>query len=120
MPYADPAKRAAAQRDAQRRRRAGLPNQPKRQPLPELRELQYKTATDILTLLGDQVAAILADGELSTLEKARTVGYLAGVMLRAVDSADLERRLTEIEAMLEKINGGDDAKNKVGCAAGVR
>jgi len=36
-----------------------------------------------------------------------------------VDSADLERRLTEIEAMLEKINGGDNGQNPVGCIKGA-
>lgn len=106
MPYKDPEKRRAAVRESCRRRRAGEPRKtriPDRKP--ELAELQYRTACDIMALLNGQVEAVLDDTGISTTEKARLVTYMAGTMLRAVDTVDLEKRLADIEATLAKIGG---------------
>lgn len=100
MPYKDPAKRRASTREAVRRHRAGE-RKTAGKPLPELAELRYHTARDVLELLGDQVTALLADEALGTVERARAVGYLAGLLLRAVEAADVTERLEALEAALE-------------------
>jgi hypothetical protein len=46
---------------------------------------RLKTAADVLQLLEEQVEAVRAEPEAGTLEKARTIGCLAGVTLKAID-----------------------------------
>jgi len=96
MPYANPEKRRAAVRESQRRRRAGN-GKPSRQPLPELAELRYQTARDVLALLNSQVEKVEGDRKLGTVERARTIGYLATVLLRAVEQADVLERIAALE-----------------------
>jgi hypothetical protein len=59
----------------------------------------------VLALLEEQVAAARADPEAGTLEKARTVGFLAGVSLRVIEAGDLAARLEALEAVLKARNG---------------
>lgn len=111
MPYKDPEKRRAAVRESCRRHRAGLPRKTRKPDRkPELAELQFRTASDVLALLGGQVRAVLEDEAVGTLERARAVAYLAATMLRAVDTADLERRLSDIEAALQNIGGNNESQ----------
>jgi hypothetical protein len=42
-----------------------------------------RTATDVLALLGEQVAAVGTDTAVGAIEKASTRGYLATVSLKA-------------------------------------
>jgi len=99
MPYADPEKRRASVREAVRRhRQARRGRKPKSKPaLPELEELRFETARDVVRLLSGQVAAVLAEEEVRTTEKARVIGYLAGVLLRAVELGDLSERIAALE-----------------------
>jgi len=96
MPYKNPEKQRAAVREAQRRRRAGE-RKARRETLPELAELRYQTARDVLELLSSQVQAVESDADLGTVERARCIGYLAGLLLRAVEQGDLEDRLAQLE-----------------------
>jgi hypothetical protein len=65
-----------------------------------------KTAADILAVLAEQVAAVCADREAGGLEKARVLGALAAVALRAVETGDLEVRIEMLEAVLKQRDGG--------------
>ena len=67
-------------------------------PLP----LRLKTARDVLALIEEQVNAVRDEPEAGTLEKARAVGYLAGIALKAVEVADLSARVEAIERVLKK------------------
>ena len=98
MPYRDRERQRAAERDCQRRRRAGLPRQTRRQTLPALEELRFGTARDVLRLLNGQAEAVLRARRLGVVERARAVGYLAALLLRAVEVGELERRLETLEA----------------------
>jgi hypothetical protein len=60
-----------------------------------------KTAQDILALLAEQVQAVRDEKEVGVLERARTIGYLAGIALKAVEAADLDARLTALENTLK-------------------
>jgi len=59
-----------------------------------------KTARDVLALLEEQINAVRNEPEAGTLEKARTVGYLAGIALKAVEVADLSARVEAVERVL--------------------
>ncbi|MEZ0263715.1 MAG: hypothetical protein ACAI43_03230 [Phycisphaerae bacterium] len=55
----------------------------------------------MLDLLAGQIAAVQADEQSTTLEKARVVGSLAAVALRAVEAADLAGRVEALEQALK-------------------
>lgn len=101
MPYKDPEKRRAAVREAVRRRQTVNPK-PRTKPLLALTELQYATARDVLALLNDQIAAVDGDNDAGTLEKARCIGYLASLLLRAIETGDLAERLAALEKLVQE------------------
>ena len=99
MPYRDPNKRRDYDREYKRAARVGDCPTPGQTfvPLP----FRLKTAADALKLLEEQVAAVRADPEAGTLERARCVGYLVGVALKAIEAGDLAARLEAVEAVLK-------------------
>ena len=102
MPFSDPERRREYQRDRARLRRAGRADNPAKVALPD--PIRVQTARDVLELLAEQINLLRADLSLGTVERARTLGALAGVALRAVETADLEARLAALEAVL-KVRG---------------
>ena len=100
MPYKDPEKRQAYQREYKRMRRAGSSQTPSQTlvPLP----FRLKTAQDVLALIEEQVNVVRDEPEAGTLEKARTIGYLAGIALKAVEVADLSSRVEALEQVLKR------------------
>jgi hypothetical protein len=103
MAYKDPNQQRAYKREWARMRRAGERGTPGGTQLPL--EFRLRTAQDILALLEEQVKAVRGDSEAGTLEKARTIGYLAGIALKAVETADLAARLEALEAVLKGRDG---------------
>lgn len=105
MPYSDPDHARDYQRGYRRLRRAGdqstTPVHPA-VPIP----FRLKTAGDVLALLEEQVEAVRAEPVAGALEKARVVGYLAGVALRAIETGNLAARLEVLELTLKLRNGG--------------
>ena len=63
---------------------------------------RLKTAADVIGLLEEQIAAVRDEPEASTLEKARCIGYLAGLSLKAIEAGDLAARLEALEAILKE------------------
>jgi len=96
MPYSDLERRKAYQRDYSRRRRAGLPG---KSPSNLPSAVKMITARYLLALLGETIADV-QEVEADVLVKARVIGYIAGVALRALETADLEARLTALERKL--------------------
>lgn len=104
MPIADPDRAREYQREYRRLRRGGDPcTTPRTTRLPA--EFRLKTAADVLALLEEQVAAVRDDTEAGTLEKARTIGFLAGISLRAIEAGDLAARLEMLEMVLKQRAG---------------
>jgi hypothetical protein len=104
MPFADPDRARDYQREYRRLRRAGdACTTPGTSPVPVPFRLQ--TAQDVIDLLQEQVEAVRAEREAGTLEKARTVGYLAGVALKAIEAGNLAARIEALEAVLKQRNG---------------
>ena len=108
MPYKDPEIQREYKREWTRMRRAGDCGTPCGTLLP----LPYrlKTAQDVLALIEEQVNAVIEDEKAGTLEKARVVGYLAGIALKAVEVADLEMRVEVLERVLTKREVPEDEK----------
>lgn len=66
-------------------------------------EFRIKTAGDILELLADtirRVQNITTTNANEAIQQARAVGYLAGVALKAVETANIEGRIEAIETIL--------------------
>jgi hypothetical protein len=104
VPYKDPARQQAYQRDYGRLRRAGEAQTPGQTAIPL--PFRLKTAADVLALLEEQVAAVRGDATLTTIERARTVGYLAGISLKAIEAGDLAARIEGLEAALRLRKAG--------------
>jgi hypothetical protein len=66
---------------------------------------RLQTAADVLALIEEQVKAVRSDQEAGTLEKARTVGYLAVIALKAIEAGNLAARIEMLEAVLKQRNG---------------
>jgi len=65
--------------------------------LPGLAELRLENARDVIHVLHGQVAALLEDQTISTVERARTVALLCSGLLRAFEQSDLLDRLETLE-----------------------
>jgi hypothetical protein len=108
MPYSDPQKRRDYSREYARLQRGGGCQTPGQTQLPAAFRLQ--TARDVLDLIAEQVQAVRIEAEAGTLEKARCIGYLAGIALKAVEVADLADRIEAIERVFKN-------RKEIGCNA---
>lgn len=97
MPYADLEKKREYHRNYQRRQRAGLTGS---QTLNLESPLRIKTATDVLQLLEETINDV-RDTKGDALIRARCIGFLAGVTLKAVETANLEGRIEALEEILK-------------------
>jgi hypothetical protein len=108
MPYIDPDRARNYQREYRRTRRSGDSCTTPCTTLLPL-EFRLRTAAEVLDLLEEQVDAVVKDPESTALEKARCVGFLCGVTLRAIEAGDVAARLEAVEAVL-KARKKEDAK----------
>jgi hypothetical protein len=106
MPYVDPDRARTYQRDYRRLRRAGdgcttlvHPDIPT--------GLRLATAADVGDVLDGQIAAVVAS-RADALGKARVIGYLCAVRLRAIEAGNLAARIEALESVLRRRNGDDD------------
>jgi len=67
---------------------------------PPPRRLQ--TVQDVIDLLEEQVEALRAEPWAGAVEKARTIGYLAGIARKAIETGNLAARLEMLEAVLKQ------------------
>src|SRR5436190_164755 len=104
MPFSDPDQARNYQRRYRREQRTaeGCTNGCTTPvPLP----FRLQTAADVIDLLQEQIEAVRAEAEAKTTEKARTIGYLAGIALKAIEAGNLAARLEALEAVLKQRNG---------------
>jgi hypothetical protein len=97
--YKDPEQRRAYDREYKRMLRTGSNLTPSQTALPT--SFRIKRAEDILNLLSEQIEAVKNDTEAGTLEKARCIGYLSGIALKAVEATNIESRLVAVEKVLK-------------------
>ena len=101
MPYKNPGKARDYQREYRRTRRSGdRCTTPVHPAIPIPTRLQ--TAADVIALLQEQAGLVRADAGLGTAERARVVGFLAGVALKAIEAGNLAARLEAVEAVLKR------------------
>jgi hypothetical protein len=74
---------------------------------PVLLPLRVKTAADLLTLLEEQITAVRADPEAGALERARALGFLTGIALKAMEAGNLQARVDMLETVLKQRTPGD-------------
>ncbi len=102
MPYKDPQQAREYQRERKRIERNTAHTTRRTSPVqPVPLPFRLKTAADVIGLIEEQVGAVRAADDATTLEKARTVGFLAGVALRAIEAGDMAARLEALEAVLK-------------------
>lgn len=63
-------------------------------------DVQIRNSQDVIVLVSDTINAVLK-GRVDP-RIANTVGYLANVLLKAVDQGVLEERLAELEAVVKR------------------
>jgi hypothetical protein len=63
---------------------------------------------DVLDLLAEQVNAVRCDPSVDPNEKARTLGFLAGLALRAMEARDVVARLEAVERVLKLRREGQE------------
>jgi hypothetical protein len=63
---------------------------------------RLQTAQDVIDLLQEQVETLLADGEVGAVQKARTIGYLASLARKAIETGTLADRLEMLNAILRQ------------------
>jgi hypothetical protein len=64
-----------------------------------------QTPADVLAVLQEQVLALRVDREARAVERARAIGYLAGVALKAIEAGDMLARIEALEAVLKERDG---------------
>ena len=67
---------------------------------PPPRRLQ--TAQDVIDLLQEQVEALRAHRWAGAVQKARAIGYLAGIARKAIETGNLAARLAMLEVVLRQ------------------
>ena len=106
MPFKDKEKRRSYNRDYQRLRRAGQPTGSRGIEVirpSNLKVEQLQTAQGLLCILGNLIGEVLTTEKGDIFMRARTTGYLISIGLKAVEVADLESRITNLE---NKVMGG--------------
>jgi hypothetical protein len=104
MGYKDPERRRSYNREYQRLRRAGQPTGSRGIEVIRVSNLQQtETARGLLRILGRLIGDVLESEQGDVFMKARTVAYVVSVALRAVETSDLETRVSNLE---NKIMGG--------------
>ena len=103
MPYKDPQKRRDYQREYRRTRRAGdASTTPCTTPIPTA--FRLATAADVLELIEEQVGEVRRDVLASKVERARCIGYLASIALKAIEAGNVAARVEELERVLKRRN----------------
>lgn len=106
MPFKDPERQREYQREYQRMRRAGLRSKGaglRVKLIPSSLE-QTKTASGLLCVLANLIKEVRETTQGDIFIRARTAGYLISIGLKAVEVADLEGRIRNLE---NKIIGGE-------------
>ncbi len=61
---------------------------------------RIRKAQDLLCVVEDAINAVPMDDLSTPLQKARALGYLVGIGIRVVESANLEQRIEALEQVL--------------------
>ena len=101
MPYRDSQRARDYQREYRRLRRAGDQSTTSCTAQVPV-EFRLKTAQDVLRVVEEQVLEVQTDKNVGKIEKARCIGYLAGVALRAIEAGNMASRIEALEDVFKK------------------
>jgi hypothetical protein len=110
MPYKDPEMKRAYYREYKRMLRGSQTqcqtrSQTQCQTLQTLKvEYRIKNAKDVLELLErtiNEVENLRCESNGEVLSKARTIGFLTGYLLKAIEIGELEQRISSLEEILK-------------------
>ncbi len=107
MPYKDPEKRRAYQREYKRSQHRGGRRTQCQSSIPV--KLRIRTARNVLELLEEQIN-VVRDEDTDVVVKARCIGYLAVTALKAIETVDLAARLEKVEAAVANFDNGRSAR----------
>jgi hypothetical protein len=102
-PYKDPAKKREWERNYRRLQRAGMTKSNTDLPrtLIKYPQVRIETARDYLHVLNAMIDEVRNAPDATIVERARAIGYLIGVGLKALEIGSFEDRLVQIETALE-------------------
>ncbi|MGB8311693.1 MAG: hypothetical protein WCE81_07500 [Halobacteriota archaeon] len=110
MPYKDKETQREYNREYQRQRRAGVNGKGpasksgshSSQPSP-LFETPYRIekAKDLLKILEDVINSVREDDMITSLQRARTLGYLISIGIRIIETSNMEGRIEALEQVLK-------------------
>lgn len=106
MPYRDPEARRANDRERKRRERAGAVQAVEgtekivSAPLPD-----RPTIADVTRAVAAEINRV-RETKAEPLTRARTIGYLAGVLLKAIEVGEIEERLMKLEDAMTRRDKG--------------
>jgi len=106
MPYKDPEKRRAYQREYKRAQHRGGRRTRCQTSIPV--KFRIRTARHVLDLLEEQIN-VVRDVDTDAVVKARCIGYLAVTALKAIETVDLAERLEKVEAAVAGFDNGGNA-----------
>jgi len=58
----------------------------------------------VIDLLSEQIEAVRLEDTAGTLERARTIGFLAGIALKSIETGNIAARLEALEFVLKARN----------------
>lgn len=104
MPFKDPAKTREYQRQYSQKRRHGL-TFPKKGLTLKVAVVSIETAKDIQGILSSEIGAVQAlEGDV--IVKARTIAYLCGAALKALEvaqGADIQQQIADLQRQIAEI-----------------
>ena len=74
----------------------------------------FDTPADVVAVIAEQVNAVRGDAYAEPQEKARTLGMLSSVALRAIEQKDLAARLEAVERVLKLRKDSQEDSQKKG------
>jgi hypothetical protein len=103
VPYRDPKRRREYDKLRKRLKRAGASN-PSPAVLPS--GFRLRTAQHVLELIEKAAALVEGDTDARAIERGRALALVAGVALRAVETASLEARIAALEEAMRGRRAG--------------
>jgi hypothetical protein len=113
MPYKDKETQREYNREYQRQRRAGVNGKGlisksgshscQSSPLFETR-YRIEKAKDLLRILEDAINSVREDAMITSLQRARTLGYLISIGIRIIETSNMEGRIEALEQVLKNRN----------------
>ena len=111
MPYKNIERQKTYNRDYQKKWQARKRAENKGLPVPlylnkPLENYRLDTVRDVIKELSDAIYLVKSDKLTNASNKARSIGYLCSIALRAIEVGELESQIISLEEKYQKLLGG--------------